>query len=241
MVKVLKVILVFSFLTLLFGNQVFAQAPSPPTLIYPLNSDSPIWAGMIEFEWTNTGANYYHYLINLPDGTSKEGVITSTVVRFYDLKLGNYSWAVRSCDDAAGSSCGAWSSVPPEVFEIGSAPPKLLKGLVPCGRLYDNPGTEIIESKPCEFADIFLLFKLVLDFLLWRVGPIILVLLVLAVGITSYFALGSPSTIAQVKSILRTAIVGYGIIFLAWLIVNLFLVILGYRIGIFGRWWEIRF
>lgn len=122
------------------------------------------------------------------------------------------------------------------------APPESLKGLVPCGRRYDNPNTpEINETEPCQLKHIFLLFKNVLDFLLWRMGPIILVLLVLTVGIISYFAVGSPIIITQAKSILRSAGTGYAVIFLAWLMVNLLLALLGYQIGIFGRWWEIKF
>ncbi len=239
MTKVLgfKLFLFFSFLFLFLINSVSAAVPlGPPTITYPKNSDSPIWAGEIKFSWTNPGANYYQYHINLPDGTSKEAVINSIFIRIYDLKSGSHNWAVRSCNDAAGIECGAWSNS--ETFEIISAPVEISGGLVPCGRKYDNPATPyIIESKPCQFSDIFVLFKFLLDFILWRMAPIILVLLVVATGLTFYFSLGGPKTLARVKSIMRSAIIGYFVIFLAWVITNLTLKLLGYTV----QWWTITF
>ena len=69
----------------------------------------------------------------------------------------------------------------------------------------------------------------------------ILVLLVIATGVVYYFSMGAPTTMAKVKSILKSAGMGYAIIFLAWIIINLILSILGYKIGIFGKWWQIKF
>lgn len=238
--QVLKIFFVFFFFICFAVNSVPVKASlTAPNITYPKSSDSPIWAGKIEFKWSNTGANYYKYHINLPSGEAREGITNTTFQEIYDLGLGNYSWAVSSCDDPAGTNCGAWSSA--KSFTIESAPDEMLKGLVPCGRKYDNPQTDIIESKPCQMTDIFVLIKYILDFVLWRVGPIILVLLVLITGLVSYFNVGSPDINVRIKSILKSSISGYIVIFLAWLIVNTFLAIIGYRIGIFGRWWEIRF
>jgi hypothetical protein len=235
----LKFILFLFSVFLLFNSQVLAQDLTAPTIIHPTNADSPILAGQIQFRWTDTGASYYKYHINLPSGESRERVISSTLTIIYDLGLGDHSWAVASCSDSGGSDCSAWSAT--ESFNIVSAPPELLKGLVPCGRMYDNPDTEIVESKPCQLTDIFVLLKLIFDFILWRAGPLVLVLLILTVGITSYFSLGSPDITVRAKRTLDSTIKGYIIIFFAWLLVNILLVIFGYRIGIFGQWWELRF
>jgi len=210
-----------------------------PNIIYPKNSDSPLWAGKIEFRWSDTDANYYKYHINLPTGESREGMASANFQEIYDLSLGSHSWAVSSCNDSQGTDCGNWSSN--ESFIVESAPNEFLKGLVPCGRKYDNPQTDIIESKPCQLTDILVLVKYVLDFILWRIGPTTLVLLVLAVAVVSYFNVGSPDITVKIKSILKAAISGYIIIFLAWLMINTFLAIIGYRIGVFGRWWELKF
>jgi len=76
---------------------------------------------------------------------------------------------------------------------------------------------------------------------LWRLGLIILVLLALAVAVVYYFSMGAPETMAKVKSIVGSAAKGYAVIFLAWLIINVILAILGYQIEFFGRWWQINF
>lgn len=234
--QVSKIFFVFLLFICFAVNSIPVNAAS---IIYPKSSDSPIFAGKIEFKWSDTGANYYKYHINLPSGEAREGVTNTTLQEIYDLDLGSHSWAVSSCNDSAGTDCGTWGST--ESFTIESAPDELLKGLVPCGRKYDNPQTDIIESKPCRLTDILVLAKYALDFVLWRIGPIILVLLVLATGMVSYSNVGSPDINVRIKSILKSAISGYIMILLAWLIVNMFLAIIGYRIGIFGRWWELRF
>ena len=239
--KLFKLIFVFLFFLSWFIPLNFIDASlDVPTIVYPKSSDSPVLAGKIEFRWIHTGANYYKYHINLLTiGESREGMSDAAFQEIYNLDLGDYSWAVSSCSNSIGTDCGNWSGN--ESFTIESAPDEMLKGLVPCGRKYDNPQTDIIESKPCQMTDIFVLIKYILDFVLWRVGPIILVLLVLITGLVSYFNVGSPDINVRIKSILKSSISGYIVIFLAWLIVNTFLAIIGYRIGIFGRWWEIRF
>jgi hypothetical protein len=79
-----------------------------------------------------------------------------------------------------------------------------------------------------------------MDFILWRIGPLMLVILTVAAGITMYAGLGSPNIRVQLKSILTSALMGYGVVFLAWTGVNLILSILGYKISVFGPWWEIN-
>lgn len=235
-VKISKILLVFLLINFLYP--AFTEAAlQTPSIIYPTSAESPIWAGKIDFRWTSTGANYYQCHLNLPDGSSKERIVSSTFSEFYDLGLGNYSWAVRSCKDPEAENCGDWSSL--EDFRIISAPEGMSGGLVPCGRRYDNPKTpEINEAEPCQFKHIFWLFKNALDFLLWKLGLIILVLVILAVGLISYFGLGSPTAINQIKSIRDSVLRGYLIIFLAWLIVNVILRVLGYTMP---KWWIITF
>lgn len=231
-----------SFKILIFGVLFFLVSPvsanslEPPTIIYPTQSDFPIWAGTINFKWTDTDADFYKYHINLPDGQSKEETINSTGKIIYDLKAGDYSWAVCSCNDSRGNNCGEWSSS--ESFIVSSPPAEFSGGLIPCGRKYDNPDTAAInESEPCQFKHIFLLLKNILDFLLWRLGPIIFVLLILTIGVLSYFSFGSPGIIARVRSILKSAITGYILIFLAWIIINIVLKLVGYTV----KWWIITF
>jgi len=206
-----------------------------PTLSYPTAKDSPVWKGEIRFIWAGSEANFYQYQINLEDGTSRGDIIRGTSKTIQDLPLGNHSWAVRACQDSESKNCGSWSKT--ESFQIVSAPEELLGGLVPCGRQYDNPETKYInEAKPCQFSDLFVLLKLVLDFVLWKLGLIVIVLLTVLAGLVSYFSFGGPGTIVKVKSILKSAVTGYIIILLAWLATNLILRLLGYAMG---DWWII--
>jgi len=151
--------------------------------------------------------------------------------------LGKYNWQVGACLDENCLETGDFSPV--WEFTLVQPPPGF--GLVPCGRVSDDPDTPWNEREPCQIEHLFILFKIIIDFLLWRVGLIILVLLVIATGVMFYFSLGAPATMAKVKSLWKAAGIGYAVLFLSWTIINSFLAMFGYRIGIFGRWWEIIF
>ena len=209
---------------------------SAPDIKYPTSVSPPIYSGEFKFEWSGDKANYYKYHINLPDGTAKESTTSSSFVKVYTLDLGNHNWAIASCEDEAGTNCSEWS--PAASFEIISAPKEFIGGLVPCGQRYNNPGNSgVYESKPCEFSDLFVMVKMLLDFLLWRLGLIALALVVLLAGTSSYFALGSPNIIANLKRLKDSTLKGYALMFSAWLIVNLILKLLGYTV----TWWIITF
>jgi len=53
--------------------------------------------------------------------------------------------------------------------------------------------------------------------------------------------MGAPTTMVKVKSLLKSAGIGYGIVFLAWIIINLILAVLGFKVDFFGHWWQISF
>ena len=168
-------------------------------------------------------------------------LISSVFLPTEQLELGNYSWWVRACldekcsNDARGDLSPGWS------FTLVQPTPPAKFGLVPCGRVSDNPDTPWNEREPCQIKHIFLLLRNIIDLLLWRIGLTILVLLTIATGVVYYFSMGAPTTMVKVKSILKSAGIGYGIVFLAWLILNLLLSILGYQFQIFGHWWQIKF
>lgn len=114
-------------------------------------------------------------------------------------------------------------------------------GLVPCGRTSDNPDTPWIETEPCGIKHIFILIKNIIDFLLGKLAPLLLVLLMVYSGVIFYLSLKmeAPTPIAKVKSLWKAAGIGYGIIFFAWIIIDLILKIFGYNVGVFGPWWEL--
>jgi hypothetical protein len=160
-----------------------------------------------------------------------------------ELGVGEHAWHVKACLDENCQETGEFSDV--WHFNVVEAkPPGGEAGLVPCGRDVNFPDPYgIDETERCGFQHIFLLLRNILDLALWRIGLIILVLLVLASGIIFYFSgqLGMPEPIFQVKSLWKAAGIGYSIIFSAYTLVNIFLAIFGYKIGVFGPWWVISF
>jgi hypothetical protein len=115
------------------------------------------------------------------------------------------------------------------------------RGLVPCGRSSNYPDTPWDETERCQIKHLFILVYAIIDFFLWKIIPIILVLLALASGAIFYFSLQSqnPEPLATVKSLWKAAGIGLAVVFLGWTAISLFLAILGYRVGLFGPWWQI--
>jgi hypothetical protein len=83
----------------------------------------------------------------------------------------------------------------------------------------------------------------IIDFLLWKVIPIVLVLLTLASGVIFYFSgqLGITDPPSQVKSLWKAAGIGLAVVFLAWTGISLILGLFGYQVGLLGPWWKISF
>jgi len=184
-------------------------------------------------EWNEVlGANFYQYKIS---GGKIEGIspANSAFLPTEKLDLGNHTWQVRACLDRDCKETGSWSNwsftlVQKEDCETG---------FVPCGRDCDVAETSWNEREPCGFKHIFLTFKNILDFLLWRLVPIALALLALGTGVIFYFSMGAPGTIINVKTIWRSAGIGFAIIFLAWNFLNLILKLVGFTVN----WWEFPF
>ena len=113
-------------------------------------------------------------------------------------------------------------------------------GLVPCGVDRNNPDTDWNETDDCELKHTFLLVKNLIDFTLWKLAPLIIVLLTIATGVIFYFSLGSADTLAKVRLIWSSVLKGVLILLFSWLFLNFLLGILGFDITIFGRWYEIE-
>ncbi len=153
--------------------------------------------------------------------------------------LGKYQWQVRACLDEACQETGEWSNWFFSSLEPSQA--RHEKGLVPCGRITNDPDTPWNEREPCETRHIFLMIKVIIDFILFRVIPAVVVLMVLLTGLMFYLSTstGSPDPIVRVKALWRSVIIGLGITFFAWMLVNIFLKVIGYQMSIFGNWYSI--
>jgi hypothetical protein len=150
--------------------------------------------------------------------------------------LGQYGWQVRSCLDESCQETSNWSNLWTFNFLEGGTGQG---GLVPCGRATDNLNTPFWnERDPCQIKHLFLLVKIIIDFLLLRAAPLILVLLTVATAVIFFTSLGQIITMARVKALWRAAGIGLVVVFLAWIIVNLLLGLIGYNIGVFGNWYK---
>ena len=176
-------------------------------------------------------------LLNQP----KEKIIASTnAVEVMDCK-GEYQLKVQACmdDNCNAELVGGWSA---EKFSVASeAAPKNVqgKGFIPCGLSYDDPTTpDWDESQRCEIKHLFILLSMIINFLMWTLVPIVLFLLIIASGLIFYFSMGREDPLPRVKTLWKAAGIGFGIIFLAWLLVNIGLSLVGFKFGAFGKWWN---
>jgi len=128
-------------------------------------------------------------------------------------------------------------------------------GLVPCGKCslvgvtvdsdgkYLSGGTPV--DFPCRLCHLFILIKGIVDFILFKIIPLIAVLLLSVGGVMFIVSRGGNSSqLTQAKSMMTAVVVGLVIIFSAWIIVNTIFVIPGFINTNFGwdltKWFEIN-
>ena len=233
--------------------ETFKLAP-PSEVLFPKDNNKITFSQFpIPFSWKEVPwARYYKFTLEYVSksaeesseecvaGEKEERIVLSNQVPTPLRCLGDYQWQVVACLD---KDCGEIGELGPfwrftliQESEGGTA-----GGLVPCGRTYDNPSTQWNERDSCQIKHLFLIVHIILNFILWKLAPLMLVLLTIISGVLYYLSLGEMKTIVQVKSLWKAAGIGYAIIFFGWLIIDIFLSILGYRVGIFGPWWKIKF
>lgn len=98
-------------------------------------------------------------------------------------------------------------------------------GLVPCGGEGESP---------CTLCHFFLLFKNIVDFLLFRLVPPLAILMIVWGGAMFLMATGDPSQLARAKGIITSTMLGLVIIYSAWLFVGLFFSSISASVGFAG-------
>ena len=233
----------------------FTVATLNPPIITQPEAGKTEFIPSIQAKWNKVfGANAYEYQLTYTAaepgettecqalvGSAEKGITLSTSTVIFVRCAGQYSLQARGCVDNACKERRGWGQWSDSVIFAIQERPEIETGLIPCGRAINNPNTLWDDRKPCEIRHLFLLIKIIIDFLLFRAVPIVLVLLVLYSGIIFYFGLpmGTAEPVAKVKSLWRAAGIGLLIMFFAWTFINLFLGILGFPVGIFGNWYEI--
>lgn len=105
--------------------------------------------------------------------------------------------------------------------------PQSQAGLVPCGLNNDDPAQPGDQTVPCTICHLFILFQNILNFLFFQLVPPLAVLMIAIAGIYFIFAGGNPGNITRGKEILRGTAIALLIIYGAWLLINLFFIVIG--------------
>ena len=108
-------------------------------------------------------------------------------------------------------------------------------GLVPCGRMVDDPATSWIDTDPCELCHVIMLFNQGMNFLL-EMASIIAVLALVITGFLFITSAGNPERKNSAKTAFKWVIVGFLILFLSWLIVDFILSAWGFLDPLGGKW-----
>jgi len=117
------------------------------------------------------------------------------------------------CDDNRDNDCDGFADrSDPDCPKEG--------GLVPCGRIIDDPTTLLRESDPCTLCHIFVLVARVVQFLTKDVAFPLLVLMILIGGFFLLTAAGSISRIEQGKNIIKIAVIAIVLLLAFWVIIN---------------------
>ena len=111
-------------------------------------------------------------------------------------------------------------------------------GLVPCGRNTDDPSTDWNECDACDLCAVILMGQLTIEFLMKMAG-IASVLSIIFAGFLYIFAVGRANLVTKAKEMVKGILVGFIIVFTAWVVVNSILTILGYIDPIGGAWYTI--
>lgn len=227
----------------------------PAVPINPINEGQFTFPGSIVWQ-ADPGTSFYQYqisYISLALGETTEGcaekigsllfqrpfpITQSTSFPLDEECTGGYAFAVRSCADSSCEFATNWQETP-WTFTAQRGTTK--GGLVPCGRTTDNPTTPYKEYESCGLKHAGFLLQNILDFVLWKVSLIVLAILAVFTGATTYFSFGSPDVLTRIRSIFRSYFYGVLILLFAWLIVNIIMSVFGFNVEFFGNWYEIRF
>ena len=107
-------------------------------------------------------------------------------------------------------------------------------GLVPCGRIEDDISTTRNETDPCQICHLFVIFDNVTDFLLFDFIPYIVVLMAVIGGIMYLTANGNPEKVTSANRFLTSIVIGFLIVYGAYVIVNSFFLTIGVATSDFG-------
>lgn len=210
--------------TMTINNGMSATCSATVTVV-PLSctiSASPtgVFSGdTTNINWTVTSAT---------GGTITDGAISTTLTAA-QIAAGSGSFTTSpitgpktysmTVSGIGTASCG------PAIIGIITPP---IGGLIPCGRLGDNPDTDDInEHEPCNLCAMFYMLKNVLNFVMTLAIGIGVFILVIA-GLLYALSAGNPRNIELAKSAVTSMLIGLALVFIAWMVIAVILQGMGY-------------
>jgi len=100
-------------------------------------------------------------------------------------------------------------------------------GLVPCGRLFNDPNTSWDDRDDCNLCYLILMIQLTIEFLV-KIAAVVAAFFLAIAGFMYIFAAGQPDKMTLAKNIFSKVLIGFLIIFIAWIMVDTILTMFGY-------------
>jgi len=117
----------------------------------------------------------------------------------------------------------------------GAQEPVTTGGIIPCGREWNDPQTPWNDTAPCDICHIFMLLNLFMNFLV-SLASVLAVLAIVFTGFLFITSAGNSEKRNKAKNNLKWIIVGFLVVFLAWLIIDFLLFIWGFLDPLGGEW-----
>jgi len=117
----------------------------------------------------------------------------------------------------------------------GKETPQTYGGLVPCGRNWNDPATGWDDTLPCDFCFLLLMINNIMNFLIMLAAGIAVLALIIT-GLLFITSSGDVERKSQAKTALKYVLIGFIIIFIAWIIIDFFLIAFGYLDPLGGEW-----
>jgi len=111
----------------------------------------------------------------------------------------------------------------------------ICEGLVPCGRMVNNPATAWDDTDSCDLCYGILLLNQGMNFLT-AIAGIVSTLALIITGLLFITSAGNVERKNSAKTMFKTVLIGFIILFLSWLIVDFVLSVLGYIDPLGGKW-----
>lgn len=108
-------------------------------------------------------------------------------------------------------------------------------GLVPCGKAINDPATSWNECSSCGPCSLILMMQLIIEFMV-KIAAVFAVLSIVAGGFVYVAAAGRPNIITKAKSMVKYTLVGFIIVFVAWVVIDSILTTMNYIDPMGGEW-----